>query len=95
MTRNRTIMRFIFSDYLDRAMAAAVYDKLEDGAFAGRIPLCRGVIAFAATLYECEAELRSTLEDWVLMGLKLKHPLPVIDGIDLNMEPEHEAVGAL
>jgi len=56
----------------------ALYDKLEDGSFAGRIPSCKGVVAFGATLRECEDELRSTLEDWILVGLKLKHPLPVI-----------------
>jgi predicted RNase H-like HicB family nuclease len=39
---------------------------------------CRGVIAFGKTLRECEAELRSTLEDWVLVGLKLGHPIPVL-----------------
>jgi hypothetical protein len=26
----------------------------------------------------------STLEDWIIVGLKLGHILPVIDGIDLN-----------
>ncbi len=57
---------------------------LEDDSFAGRIPACKGVIAFGATLRMCEDELRSTLEDWILVGLKLGHPLPVISGIDLN-----------
>ncbi len=38
---------------------------------------CAGVIAFGDTLKRCEAELRSTLEDWILVGLKLGHPLPV------------------
>jgi len=76
-------------------MARATYDKLKDGTFAGRIPPCKGVIAFGATLRECEDELRSTLEDWILLGLKLRHPLPVIADIDLNKEPEYEPVGAL
>jgi predicted RNase H-like HicB family nuclease len=89
------IMRFVLSDYLDQAMAEATYDKLEDGAFVGRISVCEGVIAFGATLRECEDELRSTLEDWILLGLKLKHPLPVIAGIDLNEEPANEPMGAL
>jgi hypothetical protein len=35
------------------------------------------------------------LEDWVLLGMKLAHALPVIDGIDLNREPVHERVDAL
>ncbi|MEH2253386.1 type II toxin-antitoxin system HicB family antitoxin [Nostoc sp.] len=81
-------IRFILSDYVDRVMsddkplcvyAQAIDDKLEDGTFAGRIPFCKGVIAFASTLCECEDELRSTLEDWILLGLKLGHSLPVID----------------
>ncbi len=82
-------IRFILSDYVERAMASAVYDKLEDGIFAGRIPQCKGVIAFAPSLRKCEVELRSTLEDWIFVGLKLGHRLPVLGGINLNKEPNH------
>jgi len=71
-------IRYILSGYMEKAMAQAVYDKLEDGTFAGRIPSCKGVVAFNATLRGCEEELRSTLEDWILVGLKLGHVLPVI-----------------
>lgn len=88
-------VRFILSDYVDKAIAQAVYDKLEDGTFAGRIPVCKGVVAFGVTLRECEDELRSTLEDWILIGLKLRHSLPVIDGIDLNHEPTLEPMDTL
>jgi len=88
-------IRFVLSDYVERALAEAAYDKLEDGTFAGRIPPCLGVIAFGETLRACENELRSTLEDWILVGLKLGHPLPIIAGIDLNRSPEHEPVEAL
>jgi len=88
-------IRYVLSDYIEQAMAHAVYDKLEDGTFAGRIPLCKGLVAFACTLGECQEELRSTLEDWILLGLKLGHPLPVIAGIDLNREPSREPMGAL
>ena len=75
---------YVLTDYLDRAMAQAVYDKLDSGTFAGRIPPCPGVIAFAASLRACSEDLRSTLEDWVLLGTKMGHVLPVIAGIDLN-----------
>lgn len=83
---------YVLSEYINDAMAQAEYDKLEDASFAGRIPSCTGVVAFGATLRECEDELRSTLEDWLLLGLKLKHELPVINGIDLNREPQYESV---
>ena len=71
-------VRFVLSSYLEQAMALGEYDKMEDGTFAGRIPPCKGVVAFGSTLRECEEELRSTLEDWILIGLKLGHPIPVI-----------------
>lgn len=78
---------YILSEYIDQAMAQAEYDKLEDATFSGHIPACKGVIAFGSTLRECEEELRSTLEEWLWLGLKLGHPLPEINGINLSQEP--------
>jgi predicted RNase H-like HicB family nuclease len=69
-------MTFVLTTYIEAAMALASYDKLEDGSFAGEIKKLPGVIAFARTLKQCEAELRSTLEDWILVGLRLGHELP-------------------
>jgi len=71
--------RYILSEYVDQAMAQAVYDKLEDGTFSGGIAPCKGVVG-------------STLEDWILLGIKLAHTLPVIGGVDLNKEPTREPV---
>ena len=82
--------QYILSDYLENALAQAEYDKLEDSTFFGRIPSCKGVVAFGTTLRECETELRSTLEDWVLVGLKLGHSLPVLNDLNLNGKPEYE-----
>lgn len=82
--------QYILSDYLKNALAQAEYDKPEDGTFFGRIPSCKGVVAFGATLRGCETELRSTLEDWVLVGLKLGHSMPVLNDVDLNGTPEYE-----
>ena len=70
--------RFVLTDYVNEAMSKAAYDKLEDGSYSGRIPACVGVVAFGTTLKECETELRSTLEDWILVGIKLGHRLPII-----------------
>jgi len=81
------MFKSILTGYIDTALCRAEYDKLEDGTFSGRISGCKGVIAFGKTLRECENELQSTLEDWIFIGLKLEHPLPVIDGFDLNQEP--------
>jgi predicted RNase H-like HicB family nuclease len=82
--------RFVLTDYVDRALALAVYDKLDDGTFAGRIPACKGVHARGTALRECQDQLRSTLEGWILASLKLGHPLPVLGGIDLNQVPPRD-----
>lgn len=72
-------VRYVLSDYVDSAMSEATFDKLEDGTYAGRIHSCPGVIAFGVTLRECQDELQSTLEDWLLVGLKLGHKLPIAE----------------
>jgi predicted RNase H-like HicB family nuclease len=73
---------FSLTACIEAALELARYDKLEDGSFASEIPKLKGVAAFGTTLRECENELRSTLEDWILVGLRLGHKLPVIAGID-------------
>lgn len=69
-------MTFPLTAYIEAAMELALYDKLEDGSFAGEIPRLPGVIAFG----NCEQELRFTLEDWILVGLRLGHKLPKLAG---------------
>lgn len=76
----------ILSAYITRAMEEAEYEKFDDGTFGATIPSCLGVVAFGETLRECDAELRSTLEDWVLVGLRLGDPLPTIGGINLDAD---------
>ena len=68
---------YILSEYIEQAMEEAVYDKLEKNSFSGRIPSCKGVIAFGNTLRVCQDELRSVPEDWILVGFKLGHSLPI------------------
>jgi predicted RNase H-like HicB family nuclease len=89
------MLKSILTGYIDSALSRAQYDKLKDGTFSGRIPECKGVIAFGTTLRECENELQSTLEDWIFVGIKLGHKLPVIDGFDLNKEPARESVASM
>lgn len=85
--------RLVLSDYFDAAIADAAYEQLSDGGVAGEIPSCIGVVAFAASQADCEEELRSVLEGWVLLGLQLGHHLPVLAGIDLNRPAEMHSVG--
>ncbi len=58
-------------EYINKAMSKAVYDKLEDGSFSGKIPQCPGVIAFGESLFKCQEDLKSSLEGWMIV--KIRH----------------------
>jgi len=74
----------MISEYVEKTMNRAVYEKLEDGSYSGEISDCPGTIAFGVTLTECQKELRSVLEDWLLISIRHGHDVPIIDGINLN-----------
>ena len=72
-------------EYINKAMGKAVYEKLEDGTYCGKILDCPGTIAFANTLYDCQNELKSVLEGWLIVKIRHGDRLPVMDGFDLNV----------
>jgi predicted RNase H-like HicB family nuclease len=74
----------MLTDYINKAMSKAVYDKLEDGTFFGKIPQCPGVVAFGETLYQCEKELQASLEGWLIVKIRHGDQIPVIGKINLN-----------
>ena len=53
------------------------------------MPGLQGVWATGKSFEECRKELISTIEDWIVLGLRLGHPIPAIDGhtIDVSAEP--------
>ena len=69
--------------YIQNTMRLAKYEILEDGAYYGEIPGFEGVWAQAGNLEGCREELQSALEDWLILGLRMGHKLPVVAGIDL------------
>ena len=78
--------------YIEEGMKRARYKILQDGTYYGWVEELSGVWAQAPSLEECRAELQSVIEDWLLLGLKLGHMLPVLGGIDLNKAVEHTEV---
>jgi predicted RNase H-like HicB family nuclease len=69
--------------YIQNSMRLAKYEILEGGAYYGEIPGFEGVWAQADDLEACREELQSALEDWLVLGLRLGHTLPVVAGIHL------------
>lgn len=76
----------MLTQYVQAAMRHAHYEMwAEEDAFVGTIPGFQGVWSKAKTLEECRTELQEVLEDWMLVGLRHGHMLPVVDDIDLNV----------
>jgi predicted RNase H-like HicB family nuclease len=59
----------MFTKYFEAAMRLAQYELMEDGRYWGEIPGFVGVWACEQTLEDCRNELKSTLEDWVMVKL--------------------------
>lgn len=78
----------MLTTYIQSAMKHAKYEILEDRTFYGEIVGFQGVYANAGTLEMCREELQSALEGWIILGLKMDHPLPEVDGLRLDAVAE-------
>ena len=73
--------------YIAAAMRKAHYEILPDGeGHYGSIEGLPGVCGQAESLEACREELREVLEEWIVLGLRLGHPIPAIDGMTLAVE---------
>lgn len=76
--------------YIEAAMALAQYTTLRahpGDPYYGEIPACPGVLAIGATPDACREELQSVLESWLLVRFWQRLPIPVLDGIGLDLNP--------
>ncbi len=79
----------VLTDYIGAAMSKAEYEMVEGkGTFFGRIPPLDGVWANAARLEDCRRELAEVLEEWLLLRLSERLPIPELDGICLKVDRE-------
>ncbi|MEW6447275.1 MAG: type II toxin-antitoxin system HicB family antitoxin [Bacillota bacterium] len=74
----------VLSAFVAAAMAEARYKVLDDGTFFGEIPSCPGVWANEDALEKCREVLQEVLEEWLVLKLRDRDPLPPVGGIDLN-----------
>jgi predicted RNase H-like HicB family nuclease len=69
--------------YIQNAMRLANYKILDDGSYFGEIPGFVGIWAQEDDLEACREELQSALEDWLVLGLRMGHKIPIVAGIQL------------
>ena len=66
----------MLSEYIAKKLASAKYKILGDGTYFGEIPGLKGVWANAETLEDCREQLREVLEEWVLLKVRDREPIP-------------------
>lgn len=79
----------MLTHFLQKKLASARYEILEDNTYYGRIPSVRGVWANAKTLEACRAELSEVLEDWLLVQIRAGN---TVAGMPLPRVPKKAAV---
>lgn len=76
----------MLTEYIQAAMCKAKYEILDGNeGFYGEIPGFQGVYSNARTLEGCRDQLAEVLEGWILLHISDKTPLPVVDGLNLNL----------
>ncbi len=67
----------MLTNYIQAAMRKVHDEILSDReGYFGSMTNLQGVWANADTLEACREELREALEEWILIGLKMGHPIP-------------------
>lgn len=74
----------MLTEYIRAAMHRAVYEILSDGTCYGEVPGFQGVYSNAASLEKCRSQLQEVLEGWIVLGWRLGHRLPIVDGVELT-----------
>jgi predicted RNase H-like HicB family nuclease len=75
----------MLSDYMDKAMQHAQYERIEDGTYFATIPGFEGLWANGSTEQECKKQLREVLEGWILLGIAHHDTLPEVEGMRLEV----------
>lgn len=73
-------------EYIQAALEKAEYKQLDDSTWFAEIPKFEGVWANGKTVEECRKELIEVLEDWLLLKLRDRDPVPVVKGIEISIK---------
>jgi predicted RNase H-like HicB family nuclease len=80
----------MFAEYIAAALERAVYKTLEgeEVPIFVSVPDLPGAWATGKTIEEARRELIGVIEEWVLLGIRLGHPIPSIGGHNITFPQE-------
>jgi predicted RNase H-like HicB family nuclease len=76
----------MLSEYIQKALEKAQYRLLDDGTWFSDIPGFEGVWGNARTVEECRHELMEVLEEWIVLKIRDRDPIPEIEGIEIKVK---------
>ena len=76
----------MLTEYIQKALEKAHYKVLEDGTWFAEIPGFQGVWANANTVEECRHELMEVLEEWLVLKIGDRDPIPEIEGVSIRVK---------
>ena len=76
----------MLSEYIQKALGKARYKILDDGTWFAEIPDFGGVWANAASVEECRNELVEVLEEWLVLKIRDRDPIPEIEGVSIQIK---------
>jgi predicted RNase H-like HicB family nuclease len=75
----------ILVKYCETALQQAKYKILEDGTWFAEIEGFEGVWGNGITVENCRTDLLEALEEWVILKLQDRDPLPIVDGVEIKV----------
>jgi len=73
-------------NYINKALEKAQYKLLDDGTWFTEIPGFQGVWANKTTVEECRQELVEVLEEWLILKIRDRDSIPIIQGVGLEIQ---------
>jgi predicted RNase H-like HicB family nuclease len=81
----------MFAEYIAAALRRAEYKIIEsDEPVFVCVPGLNGAWATGKTIEEARAELIEVIEEWLVLGIKLGHTIPAIEGAMINVPTINE-----
>ena len=73
-------------EYIQNAFNKADYKGLDNGTWFAEIPGFEGLWANTKTVEECRFELQEVLEEWLILKIRDRDPIPEIEGIAIKVK---------
>ena len=77
--------------YIQKALTKAQYKLLDDGTWFAEVPGFEGVWANVTTVEGCRQDLMEVMEEWLILKIRDRDPIPQIEGVSLEFKEERAA----